>query len=447
MIGAILLLIFLRPRLTIFSIIIYKIIIKIFGIFKNFENRRSKMRIVVKNLPQSTREDEIKEFFGNKGSITDVFLLKNSQGVFRRMAFVGFKTKEEADNSVTYFNNTYFQNHKIIVEVAREEEKSIPKNDSQLRKALYSKKIVIKNIKGLSENDINEEARKFGKLTDIKMEDDIAIITFKEGEKAEKAFKSIKLIAGKRVRLGNYKENIKDAKRDHFNSLFFNFETVVKRVCENENISKNKLIDLDDKHLGTRMAVLETDLVNQTKIFLANNNIYINGIQNDRSKNILILRNPDLLGVIDMIKGEFRVKIAPSKCLALLEFKDEKEAENCFKEINMKRFKKDVIYCEFAPICTRPEISEEIPIKNKKLTNKIIVKNVPFQATQDELKRLFSSYVHIKDVRLPVKADGKHRGFGFIVLDNSENVDKAIEYFGSSTHLYGRRLVLERAKL
>ena len=146
-----------------------------------------------------------------------------------------------------------------------------------------------------------------------------------------------------------------------------------------------------------------------------------------------------------MIKGDFTVNISPSKCLALLKFKQLKECEKCYKEMNMKRFKNQVIYCEYAPVCSVPE--KRITEVSSKKTCKIIVKNVPFQATESEIKKIFSSFSHISEVRLPKKADGTHRGFAFIVLDSPENVEKAIDFFGSSTHLYGRRLVLERAKL
>lgn len=405
------------------------------------------MRIFVKNLPESTTENEIKNFFNKKGEVTDVYLVKNSKNIFRRICFVGFKTEQEALESQSYFNCTYFKNHKITVELASEDEKIINKTETQLRKALYSKTIIIKHLNNsITEDIIKNELSKFGKIIEINLNNFVAVVKFKDGESAEKVLKNLKMIAGIRVKVGNFIEKIKDYKKEHYNSLFFNFDSVIKKACEN-NIDKKVLLDLNDKNLGSKIAALETNLVNQTKAFLLKSNINIDKIEG-LSKNIIILRNSDILGTIDLIKGDFKIKIAPSNNLALLEFKDEKEAEECVKEMNMKRFKNQVIYCEFAPIC-KIELPEDK--NNEKLSknknNKVVVKNIPFQANINELKALFNTYIHIVDIRLPKKADGTHRGFGFVVLDSKENVDNFIETFGNSTHLYGRRLVLEKAKL
>ena len=411
------------------------------------------MRIAVKNLPKKCTEKEIRDFFNKKGTVTDVFMLKNHNSEFRRIAFVGFSNEKEANDAVDYFNSAYFQNHKITVELARDDTKIQEHSESKLRKALYSKTIIIKNIgESLDEETIISCLEKFGKIVNIEIQKKdqhpFAIVKFKEGEAAEKAIKELKILAGKRVKVGNFLEKIVDSRKEHYNSLFFNFESVIQRTCENERIKRNDLLDLKDKDLGARITLLETNLVEQTKKFLQANNIYLANITG-KSENILILRNSDLLGAIDLIKGDFKVNIAPSNCLALLEFKNAKECEKCYQEMNMKRFKNQVIYCEYAPVCSIPEtvIDSEQKVQNAKQTNKMIVKNVPFQASEDELKKVFSSFSHVSEVRLPKKPDGTHRGFAFVVLDNPLNVDKAIEYFGSSTHLYGRRLVLERAKL
>ena len=48
-------------------------------------------------------------------------------------------------------------------------------------------------------------------------------------------------------------------------------------------------------------------------------------------------------------------------------------------------------------------------------SNKLLVKNLAFEATKNDIRELFKSYGHIKNVRLPNKANSKqHRGFGFV---------------------------------
>ncbi|KAM0680269.1 putative RNA-binding protein 19 [Glugoides intestinalis] len=410
------------------------------------------MRIAVKNLPTVIAQEEIKSHFGQKGTVTDVFMLFNSKKVFRRVCFVGYSTSAEAELAVQYFNDSYFKNHKIKVEMAFENDDKVIPNDTQKRRALYSKTVVIQNIGDQMDEEtiINHLGGKEVVLnvTLSKKNDFVkAIVKFKKGEDAENTLKTLKIISGKRVKVGNYVEKIIDAQKEHYSTIFFNFEMVVKRTCENENIDRKALLDLKDKDLGSRMALLETNLVAQTKVFLKANGICLDNIIG-KSDRIVILRTSDLLGALELIKGDYKVNIAPSKCLALLIFKEAELATKCYKSLNMRRFKNDVIYCEYAPLCNFSEdIREPESVEEKKQTNKIIVKNVPFQATQEELKKIFSAYSHVSEVRLPKKIDGTHRGFAFIVLDSPKKVAEAIEYFGCSTHLYGRRLVLEKAKL
>ncbi|KAJ8968375.1 hypothetical protein NQ314_002325 [Rhamnusium bicolor] len=86
--------------------------------------------------------------------------------------------------------------------------------------------------------------------------------------------------------------------------------------------------------------------------------------------------------------------------------------------------------------------------KTKQTGTKILVRNVPFQAKQKEIRELFSTFGEIKALRLPKKmaigADS-HRGFAFVDYATTSDAKAAFEALSQSTHLYGRRLVLEWA--
>ncbi|XP_064024576.1 probable RNA-binding protein 19 isoform X2 [Pogoniulus pusillus] len=83
----------------------------------------------------------------------------------------------------------------------------------------------------------------------------------------------------------------------------------------------------------------------------------------------------------------------------------------------------------------------------KQKTSKILVRNIPFQATVREVRELFSTFGELKTVRLPKKVagTGSHRGFGFVDFLTKQDAKKAFNALCHSTHLYGRRLVLEWA--
>ncbi|KAJ4465340.1 RNA-binding domain-containing protein [Lentinula lateritia] len=84
-------------------------------------------------------------------------------------------------------------------------------------------------------------------------------------------------------------------------------------------------------------------------------------------------------------------------------------------------------------------------VNSKSRTTKMIVKNVPFEATKKDIRDLFGSHGQLKSVRLPKKFDSRTRGFAFLDFvsrQEAENAYAALRH----THLLGRHLVLEWAE-
>uniref|UniRef100_A0A1Q3G5K5 Acetyltransferase-14 n=1 Tax=Plutella xylostella TaxID=51655 RepID=A0A1Q3G5K5_PLUXY len=79
---------------------------------------------------------------------------------------------------------------------------------------------------------------------------------------------------------------------------------------------------------------------------------------------------------------------------------------------------------------------------------KILVRNVPFQANSSELHEIFRAFGEIKTLRLPKKLTPgaeQHRGFAFVDYHSKADAKSAFDALCQSTHLYGRRMVLEWA--
>lgn len=75
---------------------------------------------------------------------------------------------------------------------------------------------------------------------------------------------------------------------------------------------------------------------------------------------------------------------------------------------------------------------------------KLLVRNLAFEATKEDLQTLFAAYGAVKNVRMPKKFNGQHRGFAFIEFLTNAEAASAMEAL-AATHLYGRHLVLEWA--
>ncbi|RAL37707.1 hypothetical protein DM860_000401 [Cuscuta australis] len=75
-------------------------------------------RICVKNLPKYVSEDRIREFFSQKGEVTDAKLMRTSDGKSRQFGFVGFRTEQEANEAIKYFNRSFMDTSQITCEIA-----------------------------------------------------------------------------------------------------------------------------------------------------------------------------------------------------------------------------------------------------------------------------------------------------------------------------------------
>ena len=60
-------------------------------------------------------DKKLRETFSQKGQVTDVQLKYDKDGNFRHFGFIGFKTEDEAESAMHYFNNTFVGSCKIQV--------------------------------------------------------------------------------------------------------------------------------------------------------------------------------------------------------------------------------------------------------------------------------------------------------------------------------------------
>ncbi|KAJ2780709.1 Multiple RNA-binding domain-containing protein 1 [Coemansia javaensis] len=86
-------------------------------------------RIIVKNLPKHITERRFHSHFADRGEVTDVKLVYTKEGKFRRFGYIGYRTEEDAQAAQAYFNNTFIDTSRVEVEVAK------PRGDATLPRA------------------------------------------------------------------------------------------------------------------------------------------------------------------------------------------------------------------------------------------------------------------------------------------------------------------------
>ncbi|KAK3674195.1 Multiple RNA-binding domain-containing protein 1 [Recurvomyces mirabilis] len=76
---------------------------------------------------------------------------------------------------------------------------------------------------------------------------------------------------------------------------------------------------------------------------------------------------------------------------------------------------------------------------------KVIIKNLPFEATKKDVRALFGAYGQLRSIRVPKKMDRGARGFAFADFTTPKEAENAMDAL-RDTHLLGRRLVLDFAE-
>lgn len=77
---------------------------------------------------------------------------------------------------------------------------------------------------------------------------------------------------------------------------------------------------------------------------------------------------------------------------------------------------------------------------------KLYIGNLPYSATDDQLKQHFSQAGEVESATVMTdKMSGRSRGFGFVEMANDEGAAKAIETFNGQD-MDGRNLVVNEAR-
>ena len=85
-------------------------------------------RIIIKNLPHNITPIRLKSHFSASesgtsffhGQVTDTNILKDPKtGKSRGFAFIGYRTPEQAQHAVEWFNGTFIDQRKIAVDLAK----------------------------------------------------------------------------------------------------------------------------------------------------------------------------------------------------------------------------------------------------------------------------------------------------------------------------------------
>ncbi|XP_068937815.1 probable RNA-binding protein 19 [Petaurus breviceps papuanus] len=148
-------------------------------------------------------------------------------------------------------------------------------------------------------------------------------------------------------------------------------------------------------------------------------------------------------------KKKNKAGVLLSMGFGFVEYRKPEQAQKALKQLQGCMVDKHKLEVKISERAIKPAVTSarQKQTAHKQRTSKILVRNIPFQANVREIRELFSTFGELKTVRLPKKmtGTGPHRGFGFVDFLTKQDAKRAFNALCHSTHLYGRRLVLEWA--
>ncbi|XP_021914789.1 probable RNA-binding protein 19 isoform X2 [Zootermopsis nevadensis] len=428
-------------------------------------------RLIVKNLPKTITTEKLHEIFSEKGIVTDVQLKYTKDGRFRQFGFVGFKTEEEAENAVLYFNNSCIKASRIKVELcAGLGDPSKPKAWSRYApdSSAFKKQHGVFKEKEIEENNrkSGEEKKKDSKVQELvdKHKNDPLFVEFMETHA-----KGTKALWSNDTLLNEDSKNIRPEKEpsllDADDDSGHESNVVSESEDEEEvkgNIAKKKISDLEYLKMKTVREAEEDNYLKKEKgdhleLKLENKpqmpsvqffTVKVRGLAYKAKKK-------DVKQFFHPLKPK-SVRLPPkSKGIAYVGFKSEKEVRQALikhltflagKRIMVTKYvEKDTISKTVTGRDSSKWKNQEENLKNEETiaeSGRIFVRNLAYTISEDNIEQLFSKFGPITEVIMPVDRNTrKVKGYAVVTFLVPENAARAfMELDGSIFH--GRMLHL-----
>jgi multiple RNA-binding domain-containing protein 1 len=326
-----------------------------------------------------------------------------------------------AETSVIRETKEYFAKHGVDLDAFKKRERG-------------DTVVLVKNFPyGMSLEELRKMFEEFGQVLRVLMPPigTIAIVEFAQPSEARAAFGKL---AYRRI-----KDSVlflEKAPKDVFTSVSSNATVVSadRQGQPNAKLSASDLLGAEDASDAIDTSTLYVSNLNfsTTSALLTETFKPLDGFMTARVKTKTDPRKP----------GEVL-----SMGFGFLEFRSKTQAQAALKAMNgyVLEGHKLVIKASHKGLDAAEERRKED--RAKKVAGqrtKIVVKNLPFEATTKDVRALLSSYGQLRSVRLPVKFDNSARGFAFAEFITAREAENALEAL-KDTHLLGRRLVLEFA--
>lgn len=391
-------------------------------------------RICIKGLSKTITEQELRDIFSSKGEITDTRIMRTKSGVSRRFAFIGYRTEQEAQAAIKYFNNSYITTCKITVEPANKHDTNTKRDPSN---NAYSN---IEEVQTKLTDTMTKLANVKSKYSKSKLERMLAEMksmfgastheTALNGKSKEKS-KSMK--QGEDTPTSNEikeKGKIADESRE-----LREFKQVMKSRRQGKVWGNDEGDPARDDRDNEKPMVEDEDSDSSSVNDMAVDNTSYEDMLESGEDNESDTDSPKTM------KNEHLSDMDFLKSKITKQFSDEKPAESENRS-TVRRLYEDIQVKGKEEIPSTEKHHQEDKITRDESfddTGRLFVRNLPFTVTEDDLKEIFEPFGQISEIHIPIGNDKKGKGFSFVQFLFPEHAVKAINGM-DGTSFQGRLL-------
>jgi multiple RNA-binding domain-containing protein 1 len=398
-------------------------------------------RIIVKNIGQHTTEKQLKDLFSSKGEVTDVRIIKTSSGKSRQFAFVGFRNEQQSKDAQSYFNNSFLHTSKLTVDIAKAVGDKSLEHDTKSR---YTKNKLEKAKKAadkIAKKELEEKK---------KLEEET-----RRAERKNKAAQDSKTNKHK----GEFMEVMKSRQQAHIwgnDTKDQNQVPPPRRGTESSDeegsdVYESESDDGISKGRGriskTHRTAQASDSDSSDSESDDDDDDSVSGDEHEAQKS-----NSGTAAMSDM--DYLRSKMVKKKEITVSDSDsgndsdgNDSDSENKGEHENDDEEAGDDNVDggqDTGPNKDSPDIKEDED-ESIDEDGRLFIRNIPFSCVEDEILQLFSVYGTVSQVHLPLDADKKCKGFGFVQFMLPEDANRALQALDGSS-FQGRLLHIMLAK-
>ncbi|RMY28938.1 hypothetical protein D0865_15633, partial [Hortaea werneckii] len=380
-------------------------------------------RIFVKGLPPTFSDAEFRKHFGqNNREITDAKIFPN-----RRIGYVGYRTPEDAQKAVKYFNKTFIRMSRIGVELARPIQDSKPVKQ---RGTAPTARRVSSEAPQIPEDASAEHGAKRKRDSDSKHEQDPKLKEFLDAYKPKSKKKAWEADEPE-VQEATATAQAADAAFEGFSDDDYEEVPKKKRRREsNEAVAKDSLQGQPSASVDeSNDNVMEEDVPGQVEDSQAAGDepSYQTGMSDaDWARS----RTSRLLGLLDDDEEEDGQAAASAQRPTLED--SEHEEEDASKRPMRPTINKDEVD---SPLPTPPSETDVGATTNSgrgeaegvRSSMRLFVRNLSYNVRREDLMAEFESFGHLEEVHVPLDMrTGSGKGFAYVQFSDPDAAEHAL---------------------